>query len=69
MRFRLLRRWLFALYLVLAVAAFGWPGMTLVGTRLEPRVLGLPPAFAWTIAWVLLTFFVLVVFHRSEGRS
>lgn len=63
-----MRRALFALYLIAAVLAFGWPGLALVGTRPEPTVLGLPPAFAWTIGWVLATFVVLVIFHKSGGR-
>ena len=64
---RRLRQVFFTLYIVVAVAAFGWPGLAYAGTRLEPTVLGLPPAFAWTIAWVLATFAALVVFHKTGG--
>ena len=55
------------LFAIVATAALTWPGMAIVGTRLEPRVLGLPPAFWWTVLWVLATFGALVLYHLKRG--
>jgi hypothetical protein len=59
---------LFAIYLALCLLGSTWPGYALVGARLEPRILGLPFAFAWTIGWVLATFLALILYHRAVGR-
>ena len=56
---------LLAAYVVLCLAALAWPLYPLVGGRLTPRILGLPPAFAWNLAWVVLSFFVLLVYDRA----
>jgi hypothetical protein len=47
--------------------AVTWPGM-LPFNRIEPRVLGLPFAFAWPALWVTASFFVLAALDRSEDR-
>ena len=60
----------FGAYVVVCLLALVWPGYALLDGRIEPRVLGLPVAFAWNIGWVLLTFFVLVSYHTLRaGRD
>lgn len=54
----------FACYLGVCALALVWPGYALVGDRIEPFVLGLPFAFAWTVGWVLASFLGLLVYHR-----
>ncbi len=60
---------LLAIYAILCFLASVWPGYALLGARLEPRVLGLPFAFAWVIGWVLSTFVVMILYHRAVGRK
>ncbi|TDJ79746.1 MAG: hypothetical protein E2O39_00385 [Planctomycetota bacterium] len=57
----------FACYLGVCACALVWPGYALAGDRIEPFVLGLPFAFAWTIGWVLAAFLGLLVFHGLAG--
>lgn len=59
---------LFAVYLAVCLLAAIWPGYAWLGARIEPRVLGLPFSFAWTIGWVLATFLVLILYHRAVSR-
>ncbi len=60
-----LRDLLFALYVICCVGALTWPGYDWLGNRIEPLVLGVPFSLAWIVAWVLLTFVVLVIYHTS----
>ncbi len=59
---------LLGIYIAVCLFAVTWPGYAWFGARVEPRIFGLPFAFAWTIGWVLATFVVLVLFHRSVSR-
>lgn len=54
----------FGIYVAACLAAMVWPVYAWVGDRIEPRVLGLPFAFAWNIIWVLASFVALVVYDR-----
>lgn len=53
----------FALYLAVCAVALVWPGYALLADRIEPYVLGLPIAFAWTVGWMLASFLGLCVYH------
>ncbi len=57
----------FGLYLILALLSLVWPGMAWIGSRLEPRILGLPPGVMWVAFWVVATCLVLFVYHRATG--
>jgi hypothetical protein len=59
---------LLALYLTLCVLAVGWPGFAWFGARVEPMVLGLPFALAWSAGWALLTCVALALYHRAVGE-
>ncbi len=59
------RNALFAIYVFLCAGALTWPGYAWFGNRIEPFILGLPFSLAWVIGWVLLTFGVLVAYHRT----
>ena len=63
-----LRHGLFAAYLAICLAALTWPGYELVGNRIEPPVLGLPPSLAWNAGWVGLTFLALALYYAT-GRD
>lgn len=63
-----LRHALLALYFALCTVMLVWPGYAFFGNRIEPLVLGLPVSFAWNVGWVVVTLFVLTVFHLS-GRE
>jgi hypothetical protein len=62
------RNALFAIYVVVCLAALTWPAYERFGNTIEPTVLGLPFSFAWVIGWVLLTFVVLIVYDAT-GRA
>jgi hypothetical protein len=62
-------RILFGIYVAVALLASIWPVYPWLGARVEPRILGLPFAFAWTIGWILATFLALVIFHRAVSRE
>jgi hypothetical protein len=64
----MLPRLLFIAYALLCAAALTWPGYAWLGNRIEPFVLGLPFSFAWVIAWVIASFFALLIFHRATER-
>jgi hypothetical protein len=64
-------RWIRAgaiLFFLLFVAGVTWPGMML-GNRIFPLILGLPFSMVWIASWVGLSFFVLVILDRTEGRG
>ena len=66
------RRWphlAFAIYALACLAALVWPGYAWLGNRIEPYVFGLPFSLAWIVGWVVLTCFVLAVFHAVTGTS
>jgi hypothetical protein len=49
-------------YLVVCLLALTWPGAAWAA-RVEPRVLGLPFAFAWQIGWILATCVAMGAYH------
>ena len=61
---------LYALYVLVCLAALVWPVYAWVaGDRIEPRVFGLPFAFAWNVLWVCLSFAALLAYDRVvHGR-
>jgi TRAP-type C4-dicarboxylate transport system permease small subunit len=67
----MIRRGLFALFMLVVLGAMTWPGYALFAARIEPYVLGLPFSLAWVVGWVILTFAGLVLFHatRQPGRE
>jgi hypothetical protein len=56
------------LFFLLFVAGVTWPGMIL-GNRIFPLIFGLPFSMAWIASWVGLSFFVLVILDRAEGKG
>ena len=62
-----LRDALLALYFVVCALAVTWPGFALLGSGLEPRVLGLPWSFAWSIGWIVATFVALLAYHLTAS--
>ena len=60
---------LYAAYVVVCLSALLWPLYAWAGTRIEPRVLGLPFAFAWNVFWVFASFVALLLYDRVvHGR-
>lgn len=59
---------LLAVYSVVCLAALTWPGYALFGNRIEPYVLGLPFSLAWNVGWIVVTFVVLAIFHRTSAE-
>jgi hypothetical protein len=56
------------LFFLLFAVGVTWPGMML-GNRIFPLILGLPFSMVWIASWVGLSFFVLVILDRTEGRG
>ncbi len=52
-------------YVLVTLFALTWPGYDWLGNRIEPMILGLPFCFAYVVGWVVMSFIVLVFFHRS----
>jgi hypothetical protein len=63
-----IRHLLLGIYVVSCLLAMTWPVYDRFGNSIEPYVLGLPRSLAWVVAWVLMTFVVLVAYHAS-GRD
>lgn len=61
-------RWGASIFFVLFVLAVTWPGM-LPFNRTNPKVLGLPFSMFWIALWVFMSFLVLLLVDRVEGRS
>jgi hypothetical protein len=59
---------LLLLYALLCLAGLTWPGLALLGNRVEPRVLGLPFVMAYNVGWVVLSFLALLGYHAWTGR-
>ena len=55
-------------YLVFALIAVTWPGMTPFA-RIEPLVLGLPFSMAWIAGWIAGVVVVLALRDRVEKRN
>jgi len=55
-------------YALLCTGAIIWPGFSWIPAD-RPRLLGLPFALAWVVGWCLLTFGVLVAYHRLRPRG
>lgn len=64
-----MRSLLFALYVIVCLAALTWPGYAWFGSRIHPLVLGLPFSLAWVVGWVVLSFVALAVYHLSGHLS
>ena len=66
-------RWLVATVAAVVLGVGGWwtvlggLGYAACGNSLTPEVLGLQVAVAWTIGWVIVTFFVLIAYHLAGG--
>jgi hypothetical protein len=56
------------IFLLLFAAAVTWPGMV-PANRIEPLILGLPFSMVWIALWVVLSFLVLLLVDRLEGRA
>ena len=61
-------RWFAALFFLAFVLAVIWPGV-IPFNRFEPQILGLPFVMFWIAAWVLASFFVLLIVDRVEGKA
>ncbi len=59
---------LLGVYAVVCLGALTWPGYALFGNTIEPYVFGLPFSLAWNVGWVVLTFVVLAIFHRTSAE-
>jgi len=59
----------YALFVVICMAAVTWPGMSIVGTMMEPRILGMPPAVAWSGLWIVLSFIALLAYDFAVERE
>jgi hypothetical protein len=62
-----LRNRLYGIFLLVCVASLGWPIYPLLGSRIEPFILGVPFSLAWMIGWVVLSFLALLIYDRT-GR-
>ena len=55
--------------LVVAAAALIWPGPQAFTERIEPSILGLPFAFGWVVAWLLVVFGAVLTYHLVSGEE
>jgi len=55
-------------FFLLFLLAVTWPGM-IPGNRIFPLVLGLPFSMVWIASWVVLSFLVLILLDREEGKA
>ena len=55
----------YSVFVIVCLAAVTWPGMSVVGATLEPRILGLPPAVAWSGLWITLSFLALLAYDYA----
>jgi hypothetical protein len=63
----LIRRLAIGVFL-LNVLAVTWPVASLFRSP-EPLVFGLPLSMAWSIAWILIGFIMLLVLDHFENRD
>lgn len=66
---RVLARTLLALVVLTALLAMAGPLHVWLADRVEPRVLGLPFAFAWNVGWLAVTFAALATYHLATGEG
>lgn len=66
-RFRL-NRLLFVCVMILALLSVMWPGYPLFASA-EPFILGLPLAFAWIAAWVVISFLAMLGLYLSDHHG
>ena len=59
---------LFGGFALLLLASLIWPVYAWAGERIEPRILGLPFAFAWNVMAVVASFFALLWYDRILER-
>ena len=62
-------RFVLALMILVTAGALIWPGPQLFTQQVEPFVMGLPFAFAWNVAWLVLMFFALLAYHLWTGEE
>ncbi len=60
---------LYGVFTVLCLTALVWPVYPWISSRVEARPFGLPFPFAWNILWVVLSFFALFLYDRSNRRG
>ena len=61
--------WLYGIFVGLTVLALVWPGPMWVGQFTTPLILGLPPALAWNVGWVVLAFGALLTYHLTTHKD
>ena len=59
--------WVAVVYFLAMAVALTFPGVRAVN-RIEPFVLGIPFVFAWSLAWIVGAFVVLVVLYRAYHK-
>ena len=63
----LLRRFAIGFFLIYLLAVI-WPGSVLFSSA-EPLVFGLPASMAWPIAWILVSWILLLLLDHFENKS
>ena len=53
---------------LLNLLAVTWPVISLFRSS-EPLVFGLPLSMAWPIAWILISWIMLLVLHHFDNRD
>ena len=61
-----IRNLAFGLFLLVCIAAVGWPLYPALGGGIEPFVLGLPLSLAWIVGWLLLSFLAILAYDLSR---
>lgn len=56
-------------YFAVCMIALIWPVYPMIGNRATPLIFGLPPSFAYSIMWVLLTFVAMLSYHLATGEE
>ena len=62
-----LAHWLYGLFVISTVLALVWPGPWWIAQVATEPIGGLPPIFAWNASWIVLAFFALLTYHRSQS--
>jgi hypothetical protein len=60
---------IYGAFVLVCLAAVTWPGMSIIGTMIEPRILGMPPAVAWSGLWIVLSFLALIAYDFAAERE
>ncbi len=56
-------------YFAVCMIALTWPVYPMIGNRAMPLIFGIPPSFAYSIMWVLLTFVAMLSYHLATGEE